>query len=744
MPLTFGALFLAGAAPDGGGPNGPARSQDPSAEPRITLERVARFPPPGSRVPGFFKFTRDGRILYYLSYEGEGAARCLVREETAGGGSRVVVARSTAGAGEAGLSREEVLRRERLRLQDLGITQYILAERADRVVYADGGDLYLVRPGRDPLRLTSSSTTEQDPQLSPDGRLLAFARDNDLYVLDLETLHERRLTSGARDGLMHGVAEYIAQEEMDRRSGFWWSPDAAWIAYTEVDETGIPAYPIVHQGKARKEVESHRYPFAGGPNAQVRLGLIPVGGGETRWLDLDFDRGGDFYLARVQFAPDGALLIQVQSRDQRTLRLLRMAPGTLDRTTLIEERSDTWISLTNDLRPLRDGRLIWSSERTGYRHLELRDRHGRIERSLTAGDWPVDRLEGVDESGGFVYFTAAREGPLEKQLYRAPLAGGAPERVTPESGFHAVEMSPDGSLFVDLHDCAAAPPRVLLKEGAGRTRRVLDPNEDPEIRALGLRPPEFVTIAAEGGTTLHGALFKPRDMAPGRRYPALVRVYGGPTAQTVKNSWELTQDLRAQRLAENGYVVFRLDNRGSPRRGRAFETALFRRLGSVEVEDQIRGARYLAGLPFVDPGRIGVYGWSYGGYMAALCLLRAPDLFRAAVAGAPVTDWDGYDTHYTERYMGMPQENPESYRASSLLPLAQNLLDGRLLIVHGMADENVHFRHTARLLNVLNAARRKYDLLLFPDERHLPRRAEDRQYLEQRLHEHFEASLPPR
>ncbi|HZM71716.1 MAG TPA: S9 family peptidase [Candidatus Cryosericum sp.] len=741
MPLTFGALFLAGAS-RGEGTVGAGKSPTPAGEPLISLERVARFPPPGSHIAGSFRFTHDGRVLYYLGYEREGAARSLVREEVSGGG-RQIVARSAGGAGEGALSREEVLRRERLRLQDLGITQFVLAETADRVVYADGGDLYLVRPGRDALRLTSSSEVEQDPQLSPDGRLLAFTRDDDLYVLDIETLREKRLTSGAGGGILHGVAEYIAQEEMDRPTGFWWSPDGASIAYTEVDETGIPLYAIPHQGKDQPEVENHRYPFAGGPNARVRLGIVPAQGGETRWLDLASAAGEDFYLARVRWAPDGALLVQVQSRDQKTLRLLRLAPGTLKHSVLVEERSDTWVSLTNDLRPLMDGRFIWSSERSGYRHLEIRSRDGRLERALTSGDWPVDRLEGVDEAGGLVYFTAAREGPLEKPLYRVAMAGAAPERVTPEKGCHTIEMSPDGRLFVDVHDSAGTPPRVLLKEGSGRTLRVLDANDDPEIAALGLRPPEFVTLQAEDGTTLHGAIFKPRSMEKGRRYPALVRVYGGPTAQTVKDSWELTQDLRAQRLTEKGFVVFRLDNRGSPRRGKAFETALYRRLGSVEVEDQIRGARYLAALPFVDPERIGIYGWSYGGYMAALCLLRAPEIFRAAVAGAPVTDWDGYDTHYTERYMGTPRENLEGYRASSLLPLAQNL-DGRLLIVHGMADENVHFRHTARLLNALNAARRRYDLLIFPDERHLPRRPEDRQYLEHRILEHFEAALPPR
>ena len=739
MAFVFSALFLAGAASQGGGPAPSTGGRDDRA-PVIPLERVARFPPPGSRVPGTFRFTHDGRALYYLSYESEGVARSLVREEI-DGKSRVVVARPAAEA--ASLSREETLRRERLRLQEEGITLYVLAERADRVVFADGGDLHLVRPGREPLRLTSSPGTEQDPQISPDGRLLAFARDDDLYVLDLESLQERRLTSGAREGIRHGVAEYIAQEEMDRPSGFWWSPDAAWIAYTEVDETGIPLYPIVHEGKERREVENHRYPFAGGPNARVRLGLIPAAGGETRWLDLGANTGSEVYLARVRFAPDGGLLVQVQSRDQRSLRLLRFENGTLTRATLHEERSNTWVSLTEDLKPLKDGRFIWSSERSGFRHLELHEKAGPLERILSSGDWPVDRLEGVDEDAGFVYFTAAREGPLGRQLYRVPLAGGEVERVTTENGFHTITMSSDGKRFVDQHDSAAQPPRVVLKRGSGRTMRVLAANEDPEVPSLGLRPPEFVTLPAEDGTILHGALYKPPNMAPGRRFPALVRVYGGPTAQTVKDSWELTQDLRAQRLAERGYVVFRLDNRGSPRRGRAFETALHRRLGSVEVEDQIRGARWLAALPYVDPGRVGVYGWSYGGYMALLCLIRAPEVFRAAVAGAPVTDWDAYDTHYTERYMGTPQQNPEGYRASSILAQAGRL-QGRLLIIHGLADENVHFRHTARLLNVLNAERRPYDLLLFPDERHLPRRAEDRQTLEQRLLEHFDMALTSR
>ncbi|HYV84458.1 MAG TPA: S9 family peptidase [Patescibacteria group bacterium] len=737
MTLGLAAIaFLGASRARAAAAGGPAPAPGGTGQTALTLERVARFPPPGNRVPTGFRFTHDGRILYYLALDGDADVRMLVREEVKTGRREVVARAEDPGRAP---SREEVLRRERLRLQDRGITQFVLAAKTDRVVYVWAGDLYLARPGGEPIRLTRSEAPEQDPQLSADGRRLAFVRDGELYVLDVETLEERRLTSGARDGVTNGLAEYIAQEEMDRRSGFWWSPDGSRIAYAQVDETGIPIYPIVHQGGDTWDVETHRYPFAGGPNARVRLGIVSSAGGDTTWLDLA-PAGEDVYLARARFGTDGALYVQVESRDQKTLRLLRFAASGGPATQMLEERSETWINLGDDFHPLEKGGFLWSSERSGWKHLELRGADGGLVRTLTSGPWAVDRLEGVDEKRGLVYFTAGRETPLEKSLYRVPLGGGETERITPQAGFHAVVASPEGSHFVDAFDSVRTPPVVTLCSAGGKTIRTLEANDDPEIAALGLPAPELVSLHGPDGTLLYGAIFKPPDLPPGRRCPALVRVYGGPTAQTVKNSWELTQDLRAQYLARQGYVVFRLDNRGTPRRGRAFESALYHRLGSVEVEDQIAGARWLASLPYVDGGRIGIYGWSYGGYMAALAVLKAPELFRAAVAGAPVTGWDGYDTHYTERYMGTPEGNPSGYRAASVLTLAATL-QNPLLIIHGMSDENVHFRHTARLLNVLNAAHRPYDLLVFPDERHLPRALSDRVYMEERLLRHFDRAL---
>jgi len=717
---------------------GRRRPRDPGTPDPLTLERVARYPPPGMRVAGTFRFSHDGRYLYFLALEGAGVARALFREEVASG-AREIVARPPQAGDEPALTPEEILRRERQRIQDKGITHYHLADGADVAVFDWRGDVYLVRPGRPPARLTETPSSEIDPQLSPDGARVGYARDGEMYVLDVATRAETRLTEGAKDGVFHGIAEYIAQEEMDRSSGFWWSPDGSRIAYTEVDETGVPIYPIVHQGAPTLQIESYRYPFAGGPNARVRLGVVPAKGGKTAWVRLA-DHDDDIYLARVLWDADGTLLVQAESRDQKTLRLLRADPETGATTALLEDRSDTWINLHDDLHPLKDGRFLWSSEASGFRHLELRARDGSLLRSLTSGSWPVDQIEGIDEANGLVYFTAAKDGATERRLYRVPIEGGPIEKVATEPGWHAVTFARDGGLFVDVHDSAAAPPRAILKDAAGRQVRVLDANADPEPKALGLRPPEFVTLKARDGSLLHGAIYRPKAVRAGAKLPAIVRVYGGPTAQSVKDAWELTCDLRAQSLARHGYVVLRLDNRGTPRRGKAFETALGRRLGSVEVEDQIAGARHLAGLPYVDGKRLGIYGWSYGGYMAARCLLKAPELFKAAVAGAPVADWDGYDTHYTERYMGKPQDNPEGYRESSLLPLASRLQDP-LLIVHGLIDENVHFRHTARLMNALNSAQKRYDLLIFPDERHLPRGEDDRRYMEARLVEFFDRAL---
>jgi dipeptidyl-peptidase-4 len=354
----------------------------------------------------------------------------------------------------------------------------------------------------------------------------------------------------------------------------------------------------------------------------------------------------------------------------------------------------------------------------------------------------VDSLDGVDEAGETVYFTATAESPLEAHLYAASLADdgdpSAPRRITQAAGMHSVVIDPHCRRFADTHQGLDTPPGITLRAlpGGAGVQSVYE-NDDPRIAALDLRPPELVTLTSRDGATLYGAIYRPdRGTAP---YPTIVSVYGGPHAQMVDNSWRMTVDLRAQYLRAQGFLVFKLDNRGSARRGLAFEGALKHHMGSVEVRDQEDGVRWLADQDLADPQRVGMYGWSYGGYMALMCL-AAGGSFRAAVAGAPVTAWDGYDTHYTERYMGTPQSNPEGYHASSPIHRAADM-HGRLMLVHGLIDENVHFRHTARLINGLIAARKTYDLLLFPDERHSPRRLGDRVFMEEQIVQFFRQEL---
>jgi dipeptidyl-peptidase-4 len=706
---------------------------------RVEAADVARLPAPGSVVPGSFAFTPDGTALTYLKSESASLSRVLWRVTMDGDAPRVVARPPGGGDTEANLSAAEKLRRERQRLRETGITQVIPAEEADVRIIPLQGDLYLQR-GDAPLeRITESASPEIDPKLTRDGSRIAYVRDDELFVLDLATRKETRLTQGAGAGITHGLAEFIAQEEMGRSSGFWWSPDGARIAYQETDERHIPLYSIVHQGGEDFSVETHRYPFAGAANARVRLGVIAADGGETRWLALAERDGDDVYLARVDWDGPTSLLVQTLDRAQQRLTLYRFDVLTGTRTLLVENRSDTWVNLHDDLRVVEGtGEFLWSSERTGFKHLELRDRAGGLIRVLTSGDWPVDGVAALDQKRREVWFTAGATSPLEAHLYRVSLDGdsgqGVPVRVTQQPGMHRVHVGRDGAHFVEVASSRARPPVTRLCDRSGRVLVTLDDaGKDPRIAELRLDPPALTELKSRDGTRLFGAYYAPQETPAGVKVPLVVMVYGGPHVQRVTESWDLTADLTAQYLSARGFAVWKLDNRGSARRGHAFEAALNRHMGTVEVRDQADGVGFVAASwPEVDTGRVGITGSSYGGYMTLRCLTEAPGTFHAGVSIAPVTDWDGYDTCYTERYMGTPANNPEGYRDSSVLTGAERLC-GPLLVIHGMLDENVHFRHTARLITALLGAGRPFELLPLPDERHSSRREGDRKYVTERL-----------
>lgn len=713
--------------------------------PNVPLEDVARYPLPGMTQPGALSFSPGDRTITYLVSPERSLRRELWAEDVATG-EVTVVAGADGGATEAELSIEEKLRRERQRELGIGVTRYAWAGEADRLVIPGPGGVEVVDgAGVGAARRTLLADTEDavvDPRLSPDGALLGYVSDGEVHVVAADGRSEpRQVTIGARGtGRTNGLAEFVAQEELDRAHGWWWSPDGTRIAYAEVDDSHIPVYRIVHQGSdsvGPGAEEDHRYPFAGAANARVRLAVVPVpGGGEDPappvWAELP-GLVDDGYLARVDWLDDGALAVQVLDRPQTRLDLVRVDPTTGAATTLLTEESDIWVNVHDCFRPLPGGGFVWASERTGHRHLEVRSADGALERTLTSGPWMVDDIVGVRAEGddAAVWFTGTADGVTERHLYRVPLAGGeAPVRLTEAAGTHAVVVDHACTRFLDLHHGIDSPPTVTLRDLAdGAALRVVFDEPDPRVAELGLVPPELTTVTTEDGETLHAALYRPDGEGP---FPTVVAVYGGPHAQLVTDSWARTVALRAQHLRGLGYLVVSVDNRGSWGRGIAFEGAVKGDLGELEVHDQLEALRALADQGLVDLDRVGIYGWSYGGYMSALCLAREPGVFRAAVAGAPVTSWDGYDTCYTERYMGTPEGNPGGYERSSVLTHVAGIT-GRLMLVHGLIDENVHFRHTARLQNALVAHRIEAELVLFPDERHVPRAEADRVFMEQRV-----------
>ena len=421
--------------------------------------------------------------------------------------------------------------------------------------------------------------------------------------------------------------------------------------------------------------------------------------------------------------------------------LLKFDPSLTRSSIILSEQSDVWVNLHDMYRALDDEEFIWASERTGYRHIYHYDCDGNQKRQITDGKWQVDNLVAVDQEKKLIYFTSSADSCLESNFYRINLDGSDFQKLSTIPGIHTVVCDVKRNLYVDTIHSASIPPVVhLLNISDDQNVSIIHNTLDTRVEKFNLRPPEFVEIASKNGDQLNGAIFSPDESFGEGPHPTILYVYGGPHAQLVTNSWNLTASLRIQYLREQGYLVFVLDNRGSARQGLSFESHIKNRMGSVEIEDQLSGIEWLIKKGYSDQSKIGVYGWSYGGYMALMCLAQVPEVFKVAVAGAPVTSWDGYDTHYTERYMGTPVSNPDGYVNSSVMEYASNIR-GELMLIHGLIDENVHFRHSARLINALISFNKKYDLVLFPKERHMPRRQSDRTYLETRLTEFFKKYL---
>ncbi len=694
----------------------------------LTLEAITGSAPLSGPTLVKPKVAPDGsRVSFLRGKDSDRDQLDLWAYDVASGQTRMLVDSKVLQPGEETLSDAEKARRERQRMAALsGIVDYHWSPDAKALLFPLGGELYLydlARSGPDAARkLTDGGGFATDPKVSPQGRFVSFIRDRNLWVIELASGREIQLTRDGSEVIGNGVAEFVADEEMGRHTGYWWAPDDSAIAYARIDESGVPVQKRHEVYPDRTEVVEQRYPAAGETNVQVNLRVIaPKAGAQPRSIDLGPEQ--DIYLARVDWRDPAHLTFQRQSRDQQTLELIEADLGDAAQRTLVTERSRTWVPLHAGLRFLDDGSILWMSERDGHSHLYLLDGDGTLRRQLTSGDWDVEDVEAVDST--HVYFTATRESPLERHIYRVGLAGGDVQKLSQVPGMHAADFDDSASIYVDSWSNTSTPLQVeLLKADGTRIASLLDNDpSDPGHPYAPFRqahqPTGFGTLmAADGRTPLHYSLITPAHFDLSKQYPVVVFVYGGPAAQTVTNSWPGRADaFFNQYLAQNGYVVFSLDNRGTPRRGAAFGGELYGKQGTVEVEDQLRGVEWLKSQPFVDGERIGVHGWSNGGYMTLMLLGKHSDAYACGVAGAPVTDWALYDTHYTERYMNLPAANVDGYREASVFTHLDGLTS-KLLLIHGMADDNVLFTNSTRLMSELQKRGTPFELMTYPGAKH--------------------------
>ena len=715
---------------------------------KLTVEKVSEPGLSGS-VPARLAWHRDGKRLTYLRSKGE--ERDLYSFDTGDGQERLLL-RGSALALPGGTGR----------LHPLNSATWMPDGR--RLLVPADDDVYLVDVDTGAVRpLVKTAAKEEFPTSSPDGKRVAFVRENDLYVVDVNSGRETRLTTTGSETLLNGKLDWVYEEELGNRTGlaFAWAPDSRAVAYLQLDQSGVDTFPIVDFLPARNEVEWQRYPLAGTPNSVVKVGVVGIekdgSAGPERVVSVG--AADDYVAPQIVWKPKSReVVFQQIGRAQKELRLRFLpVPREPDEAlgaprTVITERSDTFVNLLLPPHFYKKGkRFLWLSEREGYAHIQDCDLAGKC-RAVTRGPWMVDarvsfsaagrgQALALDERSGFLYFAATRKDPRQRQVYRVRLDGTGFSPVTTEDGTHRFVLSPDGRHYAHVWSDAETPPQLRVSSRDGTKRWTIEDNSDAPILAFERGTLEWVELMASDGSTLYASLLKPADFDPGKRYPVVVSVYGGPHAQTVTDSWRHVSPFE-HLLASRGFLVWKLDNRGSAGRGKAFESAIFRRLGQLELEDQLVGIEHLRSLPYVDASRMGITGGSYGGYMTLYALAGAPGVFRSGVAGAPVTDWKYYDTIYTERYMGTPADNPEGYAASSPLARAGEL-DGDLLIIHGSSDDNVHLANTLAFAAELIKADRPHRLLIHPRQKHGFRTTADRIARDRATLEHFERTLKP-
>ncbi|MDQ6799998.1 MAG: S9 family peptidase [Acidobacteriota bacterium] len=589
------------------------------------------------------------------------------------------------------------------------------------VVLTVGDDLYLYTLDSDTFtRLTSSPGEEQEASFSPDGKSVAFIRNNNLYVMDVASQRERQLTTDGNENMLNGILDWVYQEEVYGRGNFrayWWSPDSSRIAYMQLDERPVKRFAVVDHIPTMQKVEQELYPKAGFPNPIAHLFTVTASGTAPKEVDTERYSGGDFLIVSVDWSPDSSRVVyQVQNREQSWLDLDTADASGGSPKTLFRETTKAWVEPNGNPEWLKDGSFLWLSERSGFKHIYQYASDGTLKRQVTNGPWEVRTLHGIDPANEWIYFSGTERSVIGGDVYRIHLDGTQMKRLSEAPGSHRATFNPSMTQYVDSWTDIETPAQISLYRNDGSKVRVVDANAVSAIRDYRISRPEFMQVKTRDGFTMEALMIKPVDFDPSHKYPVYEYTYSGPHAQQVINGFRGSQYLWWQLLAQRGMIVWVCDNRTASGKGVESTWPVYKHFGELELRDLEDGLKWLTSQPYVDGSRVILDGWSYGGFMTSYALTHST-LWSAGIAGGTVADWHDYDSIYTERYMLMPQNNPDGYQNSSPRFAAKNL-HGDLLLLHGTIDDNVHMQNTVQFMYELQKAGKPFRLMVYPKSRH--------------------------
>jgi dipeptidyl-peptidase 4 len=712
----------------------------------LTIERIFTPGEMTGRGPETIEWSPDGAKLSYVQRDVKGEEGELWYMDAATGEKKVLVsaAKLAALAPDYAKVKNE---REKERLTRYHVAAYLWAPDSKHLIFDSQGQLWLYDlSSSTAVQFTSSPDPSGDPKFSPDGNHVSYVRKHNLFVQPTDGKGEKQLTKDTADNLFNGDIDWVYTEELGVRSNYFWSPDSKDIVFLHMDESKVPTYPITDWIPTHPSVDNEKYPKVGDPNPTVKLGVVNVGGGKVRWIKLTDDE--EAYIPRFGWVRDGVLWAEVLNRTEDEVNLYFVdAKSGKSRIVLTEKTPGAWIDFEHlEARFLKgSGRFLWPSWRDGNMHLYLYSfdqqnpmgAEAKLERQLTQGDFQVQGIEGVDEAAGTVFFTSNKDDPRQRHLYSAKLDGSGMQALTHEEGMHFGDFADDGKHYVETYSDTLTPPKISLCAVGGACAPLW---EARSVAEYNLAPTKFLEFKADDGTTLYGRLLLPPDPPAAGKIPVIVNIYGGPAAQMVLKVWGGSSTFFDQILARKGFAVFAVDNRGTPNRGRKFETAIRHEFGAIELKDQLTALdQLLAQYPQLDKDRLAIWGWSNGGSMTLYAMTHS-DRFRAGVAVAPVTNQLNYDTIYTERYMGLLKDDPNGYAESDVTKSADKL-HGELLLVHGTSDDNVHFQNTIQMIDALIKADKHFRLMIYPNKTHSIAGKDSRVHLFEMIEEHFEREL---